>query len=239
MSKETNFLNSFLEQTALNLFPPALLLAPAVKAVGASLKKDESEYGLPVSMPDGDIKYTLKGYGPQSGETYKKMTGEYPAGYKPTPRRTAAAAPSPTPDPSPSSTAAFPPIPALPGSSTPEGEIPQTTDKMPGEILDELRKVLDPERLQQILDIQNQAAIERSIVTSALAREQTKELTARKIEEENIKAWRDARVAQINANATQAAALAATIWGSFQMNPNIMSEAFKAALQPITLTRRT
>lgn len=243
MSKETNFLNSFLEQAALagvsSIFPPALLLAPAAKAAFGVAFKEKPEFGLPVSMPDGDVKYTLEGYGPQSGESYKKVTGGYPKGYEPAskerPKLTQELILSPPPSTVPPS---FPPIPTLPGASKPEGTIPQTTDKLPEDILGELRKVLDPQRLQEILDIQNKAAIERSVITSALAREQTKELTARRIEEENIRAWKEARVAQINANAIQAASLASIIGGSFQINPAVMSEAFKASLQPITLTRR-
>jgi hypothetical protein len=243
MSKETNFLNSFLEQAALagasSIFPPALLLAPAAKAAFGGAFKEKPEFGLPVSVPGGDVKYTLEGYGPQSGESYKKVTGEYPKGYEPAPKEK----PKLTQEPILSPPSTSPPyvlsIPAPTGGSKPESTISQTTDKLPEDILGELRKVLNPQRLQEILDIQNKAAIERSVITSALAREQTKELTARKIEEENIRAWKEARVAQINANAIQAASLASIIGGSFQINPAVMSEAFKASLQPITLTRRT
>lgn len=198
---------------------------------------EKSELGSRVVMPGGDIKYTTPGYGPQSGESFKKVTGQYPKGFEPAPKE----------DKKPASTGGqgygydsnsyTPPAPPiLPGEPA-----KKTIEQQPltefQQLKDELKKILDPATLQAITDIQNKAAIERSVITSALAREQSKELTARRIEEANIQAWKDARVAQINANATQAAALASAIWASSQM-PNVVGPAFQAALKPITLTGR-
>jgi hypothetical protein len=198
---------------------------------------EKPEFGSRVVMPGGDIKYTTPGYGPQSGESFRKVTGQYPKGFEPAPKE----------DKKPASTGGqgygydsnsyTPPAPPiLPGEPA-----KKTIEQQPltefQQLKDELKKILDPATLQAITDIQNKAAIERSVITSALAREQSKELTARRIEEANIQAWKDARVAQINANATQAAALASAIWASSQM-PNVIGPAFQAALKPITLTGR-
>ncbi len=199
---------------------------------------EKPEFGKPVVMPGGDIKYTTPGYGPQSGESFQKVTGQYPKGFEPSPKE----------DKKPASTGGQgygydpnsytpPAAPALPGEPA-----KKTIEQQPltefQQLKDELKKILDPATLQAITDIQNKAAIERSVITSALAREQSKELTARRIEEANIQAWKDARVAQINANATQAAALASAIWASSQINPSVVQNAFQAALRPITLTGR-
>lgn len=47
---------------------------------------ESRKFGQPVVMPDGDIKYTTPGYGPQYPDTYKKVTGEYPKGFEPAPK---------------------------------------------------------------------------------------------------------------------------------------------------------
>ena len=197
---------------------------------------EKSELGSRVVMPGGDIKYTTPGYGPQSGESFKKVTGQYPKGFEPAPKE----------DKKPASTGGqgygydsnsyTPPAPPiLPGEPA-----KKTIEQQPltefQQLREDLKKLLDPETLERISNIQENAANRRSFLTSALAREQSKELTARKIEEATINAWRDRQVALINANATQAAALASAVWASSQMNPLIVTEAFKAALKPITLT---
>jgi hypothetical protein len=197
---------------------------------------EKIEIGKPVMMPDGDVKYTTPGYGPQSGESFKKVTGRYPKGFEPAPtedKKTASAGGQGYGGNTGPYTPPAPPV--LPGDK-PQDTIKQQPLNEFQQLLEELKKIRDPATLQAITEIQNRAAIERSIVTSALAERQSKERTAREIEAENIRAWRDARVAQINANATQAAALASAVWASSQMNPNVVGNAFQAALKPITLT---
>lgn len=199
---------------------------------------EKPEFGKPVVMPGGDIKYTTPGYGPQSGESFRKVTGQFPKGFEPAPKE----------DKNPASTGGQgygydsnsytpPAAPTLPGEPAKDTIKQQPLTEFQ-QLKDELKKILDPATLEAITKIQNKAAIERSVITSALAREQSKELTARRIEEANIQAWKDARVAQINANATQAAALASAIWASSQMNPSVVQNAFQAAFRPITLTGR-
>ena len=234
------FLNNILEGT---IFNPFGLHSRAYNVLDEKVFEgalpygyDESQIGKPVQMPDGDVKYTTPGYGPQSGESFRKVTGRYPKGFEPAPKE----------DTKPASTGGqgyggnagpyTPPAPPVLTGDKPQETIKQQPLNEFQQLLEELKKIRDPATLQAITDIQNRAAIERSLVTSALAERQSKERTAREIEKENIQAWREARVAQINANATQAAALASAVWASSQMNPNVVSQAFQAALKPITLT---
>ena len=211
------------------------------KVFGGSLPLgfEKSEFGKPVVMPGGDIKYTTPGYGPQSGESFRKVTGQYPKGFEPAPKEDKKPAFTGGQGYGGSSGPYTPPAPPVLTGDKPQDTIKQQPLTEFQQLKDELKKILDPATLQAITDIQNNAAIKRSLVTSALAREQSKELTARRIEEATIAAWKDARVAQINANATQAAALASAIWASSQMNPSIVNNSFQAALRPITLTGRT
>ena len=211
------------------------------KVFGGSLPLgfEKSEFGKPVVMPGGDIKYTTPGYGPQSGESFRKVTGQYPKGFEPAPKEDKKPAFTGGQGYGGSSGPYTPPAPPVLTGDKPQDTIKQQPLTEFQQLEDKLNKILDPATLKAIIDIQNNAAIERSLVTSALAREQSKELTARRIEEANIQAWKDARVAQINANATQAAALASAIWASSQMNPSIVNNSFQAALRPITLTGRT
>lgn len=234
------FLNNVLEGTIFNPFGIHSRAYNALdeKVFGGSLPLgfDASQVGKPVMMPDGDVKYTTPGYGPQSGESFRKVTGQYPKGFEPAPKedKKPASTGSQGYDYSPNSYT--PPAPPVLTGDKPQETIKQQPLNEFQQLLEELKKIRDPATLQAITDIQNRAAIERSIVTSALAERQSKERTAREIEAENIRAWRDARVAQINANATQAAALASAVWASSQMNPNVVGNAFQAALKPITLT---
>jgi len=236
------FLNNVLEGT---IFNPFGLHSRAYnvldeKVFGGELPYgyDESQVGKPVQMSDGDVKYTTPGYGPQSGESFKKVTGRYPKGFEPAPKE----------DKKPASTGGqgyggsagpyTPPAPPILPGNEPQETIKQQPLNEFQQILDELKKIRDPATLRAIKSIEDEFATKRMIVTSALAERQSKERTAREIEKENIQAWREARVAQINANATQAAALASAVWASSQMNPNVVSQAFQAALKPITLTGR-
>jgi hypothetical protein len=197
---------------------------------------ESRKFGQPVVMPDGDIKYTTPGYGPQYPDTYKKVTGEYPKGFEPAPKEEKKPASTGGQgygyNPNSYTPPAAPTLPGEPAKKTIEQQ-PLTEFQ---QLREDLKKLLDPETLERISNIQENAANRRSFLTSALAKEQSKELTARKIEEATINAWRDRQVALINANATQAAALASAVWASSQMNPLIVTEAFKAALKPITLT---
>jgi hypothetical protein len=236
------FLNNILEGT---IFNPFGLHSRAYNVLDEKVFEgalpygyDESQIGKPVQMPDGDVKYTTPGYGPQSGESFRKVTGRYPKGFEPAPKE----------DKKPASTGGqgyggnagpyTPPAPPVLPGDKPQDTIKQQPLNEFQQILEEIKKIRDPATVQALSDIQENAAIRRSFLTSALAKEQSKELTARKIEEANIKAWTDARVAQINANAASSAALASIIWTSTQMGPNVVQKAFEAALQPITLTRR-
>jgi hypothetical protein len=242
-SDALGFLNNVLEGT---IFNPFGLHSRAYnvldeKVFGGKLPYgyDESQIGKPVQMPDGDVKYTTPGYGPQSGESFRKVTGQYPKGFEPAPKE----------DKKPASTGGqgyggtagpyTPPAPPVLTGDKPQDTIKQQQLNEFQQILEEIKKIRDPKTLEAISDIQNRAALERSIVTSALAERQSKERTAREIERENIKAWQAVRVAQTNANATQAAALASAIWASSQMNPNVVGQAFQNALRPITLTGRS
>ena len=199
---------------------------------------EKPEFGKPVVMPGGDIKYTTPGYGPQSGESFREVTGQYPKGFEPASKENKKPASTGGQGYGYDSNSYTPPAaPTLPGEPAKDTIKQQPLTEFQ-QLKDELKKILDPATLEAITKIQNKAAIERSVITSALAREQSKELTARRIEEANIQAWKDARVAQINANATQAAALASAIWASSQMNPSVVQNAFQAAFRPITLTGR-
>jgi len=197
---------------------------------------EPDDSGAPVVMPDGDIKYKTPGYGLQSGESYKKVTGQYPKGFKPAPTDNRTQQPA-APRGYDSGSSTPPAAPTLPGEPS-KDTIEQKSIPEFQQMRDELRRMLDPATIQRLSDIATERSIVTSAVTNALALKQSKELTARKIEEANINAWRDARVAQINANATQAAALASAIWASTQMNPSVVSEGFKAAFRPITITGR-
>lgn len=194
------------------------------------------EFGKPIVMPGGDIKYTTPGYGPQSGESFRKVTGQYPKGFEPAPEENKKPASTGGQGYGYNPNSYTPPAaPTLPGEPAKDTIKQQPLTEFQ-QLREDLKKLLDPETLERISNIQENAANRRSFLTSALAREQSKELTARKIEEATINAWRDRQVALINANATQAAALASAVWASSQMNPLIVTEAFKAALKPITLT---
>jgi hypothetical protein len=236
------FLNNVLEGTIFNPFGIHSRAYNALdeKVFGGKLPYgyDESQIGKPVQMPDGDVKYITPGYGPQSGESFRKVTRQYPKGFKPAPKEDTKTASAGGQGYGASSGPYTPPAPPILPGDKPQDTIKQQPLNEFQQILEEIKKIRDPATLQAISDIQNRAALERSIVTSALAERQSKERTAREIEAENIRAWRDARVAQINANATQAAALASAVWASSQMNPNVVGNAFQAALKPITLTGR-
>lgn len=172
---------------------------------------EKRKFGQPVVMPDGDIKYTTPGYGLQYPETYKKVTGEYPKGFEPAPKEEKKPASTGGQgygyNPNSYTPPAAPTLPGEPAKKTIEQQ-PLTEFQ---QLREDLKKLLDPETLERISNIQENAANRRSFLTSALAREQSKELTARKIEEATINAWRDRQVALINANATQAAALASAV----------------------------
>ena len=205
---------------------------------GAIPSQDERRaYGTKKGTPDGDVKYWAgPDYGYQSGESYKKALGRYPSGFTPEPLASDTSS-APTPPQGGGGVSSTPgggtppAIPRLPGEPSRDA-IPQSEDKGVKDLLNILQKQLTPESFAEFERIRNRSAIERSLVTSLLAQQQTKEKSRRDLETENIRAWRGIQEARINANATQAAALASAIWASSQISPSIIQESYKAALTP-------
>lgn len=187
---------------------------------GFQTEDEKRKIGTPRVQTGGDLKYWAgPDWGYQSGEAFKQARGSYPAGFKPTP---AAPAPAAGPDSTGSTIPPWTPppsnIPAPPQLPAPsqKASIPQTEDKMPRDILEILKEQLTPERIAEIEGIRTGEALKRGLVTSLLAQRQSKEKTRREIELENIKSWQAIQTAKINANATQAAALASAIWSASQ-----------------------
>ena len=174
-------------------------------------QKDPNDLG-DFRSPDNKY-YTDENYGFQSPESYNKVIGSYPAGY---------VKPSTTP--------------AMPGNvNAPISDIVSKTqtpislgdlrELQKEAIAGGLReKAISFDRQQQIADQYAQISMEKS-----------RENTARQVELENIKRWREIGIAQIEAQ-TRTAALTAGIMTALQQ-PNVnfmgaLSNAFDSGAAP-------
>lgn len=244
----------FLQQAGKTLYetpfigPAATLLNPVgAVAYNAFLKQPELKVGQEQKV-DGVTKYYAgERYGPQSAESYRKIFGAFPesvrnrleaeqrarnsaGGGQSSSRGTTDWAQQPTPrqDSTP------PPPPVLP---EPEGteKIPQTQDKMPGDILGRLDKFLDPEYQRQLRELETEQYLRRSLLTSALAYRQTLADTRRQEALKRMDVWRDVQAAQIEANSRAMQSLAATAWASVTPNTNFMNalgQQYQASMAP-------
>lgn len=228
--------------------PYATLLNPVgAVAYNAFLKQPQLKVGQEQKV-DGVTKYYAgERYGPQSAESYKKIFGAFPesvrsrleaeqrarsraGGGQGSSRGTTDWEQEPTApqDRTP------PPPPILP---EPEGteEIPQTQDKMPGDILGRLDRYLDIEYQRPLRELETEQYIRRSLLTSALAYRQTLADTRRQEALKRMDVWRDVQAAQIEANSRAMQSLAAAAWASVTPNTNFMNalgQQYQATMAP-------
>jgi hypothetical protein len=121
----------------------------------------------------------------------------------------------------------------LPGPVTPGPK--QGEEKGPQDIWKEIVKQLDPEVAKQRAAIDTENAVRRMLVTNALSMRQSRENTARQVELETIRSWKDLERARIENNSRQTIATAQTI--ALALTPNqgfsrSLTEAYGAALRP-------
>lgn len=215
---------------------------------GGQVDPSVAQQGLP---PEGqlaykngeEVYYVNPYYGFQSPEGFKKATGKYPKGFQPPTQGapTASAPPvvteppadSPDPDTGASSSSAAsspdraPSAPA-PGSVGQGATVPQTQEPVTKETLDLLREFMDPAYQQELSQQKTANLVKAATVLSALREPRERQKQQAEIERQNIQAWRDTRVAQINANAQQGAALSLAIASSMAPNLGNFGEIFKA-----------
>lgn len=180
-------------------------------------------------------------WGYQSPESYRKIFGGLPAGYKSNINSgdssqvdtSASTAADGEPDWTQGTAGAegqAPPPATLPGSTTPP--IPQNAVDL-GPLRD-LLKEFEAKRGEYI-EQDLESALQRMLVTNMLSMRQTRENTKRQVELKNIEAWQNIERARIEANARQAAAIAQTAYLSQIPNQGVMTamnEAFKGAMAP-------
>ena len=127
----------------------------------------------------------------------------------------------------------FPSTPPAP-VQLPKGNIPQTTDTPVSKAQSEVEKILG--KAPELEMLRSELLNRQNIVTAGLRQQGLKELTRRQLEQENIKAWRDIRLTQIQTASQQAAAVAAAAYYSQLPNPQIMNaytEAIKGSMLPL------
>lgn len=115
----------------------------------------------------------------------------------------------------------------------PQTTIPQEQDKTITDVLvPYLKELTDPERIAAVERNRLKNLLTSQFVTSALTREGEAARFQRDIEKENIQAWRDRQVAQIQANATREAALGLGMISAFAPpNAQALASTLQAAMQ--------
>lgn len=128
-----------------------------------------------------------------------------------------------------------PPSTSLPSTTAPYSEttIPQEQDAVVTDLLSYLKELGDPERLRQVEDMRLQNLLKSQLLTSELTRSGERARFARDIERENIQAWKEKQIAQIQANAIQQAALGASMISAFAPPAaQALTGTLQAAMQP-------
>jgi hypothetical protein len=120
------------------------------------------------------------------------------------------------------------------------GPANQQPDIQPNDVYNQVRSILlqAPELLNQ----QHQQDMQRRLLTATLRDRGLRELSRRRIEEQNIAAWRDLNVARTQAQSNQAIALMNTAYLSMIPNSNLiqaMNEATKAGMTALTVPATT
>lgn len=112
----------------------------------------------------------------------------------------------------------------------------QTTDAELKDLLETFKRyTFDPEYRAQVAEQDTSQFIKRALVTQALQLEATRENTRRKVEIENIQAWRELEKARIDANTRQALAFGQTVALAMVPNQGLMqgmNQAFANAMAP-------
>jgi len=169
----------------------------------------------------------IKGYRPAAAAT-PPATKEDEKGTV-TPGSTGADMPPPPPILPP------PPSTTLPETKAPYSgtTIPQSQDPIVTDLVKYLKELGDPKRLKEIEDMRLQNLLKSQVLTSELTRAGERARYMRDIEKENIQAWKERQVAQINANAQLAASLgAATVAAFAPPSASALASTLQAASQP-------
>jgi len=131
-----------------------------------------------------------------------------------------------------------PPSTTLPETKAPYSgtTIPQSQDSVITDVLlPYLKELGDPKRLKEIEDMRLQNLLKSQVLTSELTRAGERARYMRDIEKENIQAWKERQVAQINANAQLAASLgAATVAAFAPPSASALASTLQAAMQPFS-----
>ena len=135
---------------------------------------------------------------------------------------------------------AAPTLPPPPNNDLPQTKAPYTQTTIPQEqdtltktLVDYLKELADPERIRQVEDMRLQNLLKSQLLTSELTRSGERARFARDIERENIQAWKEKQVAQIQANAVQQAALGASMISAFAPPAaQALTGTLQAAMQP-------
>ena len=130
-----------------------------------------------------------------------------------------------------------PPATTLPETQAPYSgtTIPQNQDPMIGDLFKYLKELSDPERVRQIEEMRLQNLLKSQMLTSELTRAGERARYMRDIEKENIQAWKEKQVAQIQANAAQQAALGLGMISAFAPpNASALAGTLQAAMQPFS-----
>jgi hypothetical protein len=198
-------------------------LAEAAKQQAQEEQKTSEDLILG-AQKDGKF-YAGKDYGYQSAPSYKVIRGAFPSGYTEPGKKgpTVLNAPASKGSESTSITGQTQKPPALPPELlelTREGRLAVATER-----------AKDFERQKEILSLSDRSAQEKSILN-----------TQRQVELENIKAWRDKSIAEMEMR-TRSAALTASLLTALQRPDvpimNALSEAFNAGAAPFSARVRT
>jgi hypothetical protein len=218
---------------------------------GGRVNRNVAQTGTPpvgqLAYKDGKpVFYVDPYYGFQSGESFKKATGNYPQGFEPSaqqlPSTPAATAGPETPSAEPPTVGDNAPdtAPSAPSpSSVGEGaDIEQEQEPIVDPTRELIERVFDPEYQRELSQQKLRNLVEASIVTSALKAPRERQKQQSEIERQNIQAWRDIRTAQIEANARQQMALGLATVSALTPNLSNFAEIYKASTAPFNLRTR-
>lgn len=213
------------------------------KLTGAFPEGYEPKLGAPAVLRGKPVFYAGKAYGYQSPASYKEVVGSLPTGYKPEEAPT-------SDDETGQGTGAGGAGEGGAGGAAGGGTGGERGGQLEGEgakqtqepVVDTVRETL--ERLsdlgfqEELGRLKTRNLVEAATVLSALRAPRERQKQQAEIERQNIQAWRDMRVAQINANAQQGTALSLAIASSMAPNLGNFGEILKATASQMAARSR-
>ena len=195
----------------------------------------EPPIGQAATLRGKPVYYTGKDYSYQSPESYKKLIGKYPAGYTPPKPEQKKDDQAEATDSADTGTGAKAPD----GGPKLDGEGPeQTQEPITDKAFETIEELMSLPYQEGLSKLRTRNLIEAATVMSALRAPRERQKQAAEIERENIKAWRDLRTAQIEANARQQMALGLATVSAMTPNLSNFAEIYKASTAPFNIRPR-